>query len=406
MNTKSYEHNRYIINRITLYNEVSNSHYPDNFLGYVNEINSPRLKSTEEALQIFATYPYLTEFLNKLKEANIDILLAGSTTLSALIKDITFLPNDYDFYLKDISQEKLIKIEDILQSIFTNHNMIVCRNVLTMTWIFENEINEEINIDYDVSQKNIHKIQINLLRTDSWAQTMVSYHSDLTCVGYEVLTGQFIYLKKRFDTDIDKDIHYFSDIINLDTSVSLDRAVQKYQKRGFNSKSIIVMGSNTINADALHFEFSGPNKMAMGEEEDDGEDQDEMNSLIEYIEKYYMYTKDIVFANSCQQLFPDQKIPHILDIWKLKEDPEFKEFIEQPNKIIQTNGVYFEETDAYETILCRCITCKNRLSVKSYFAKLQENEKLCSCEDQDIEYDYLIIIKNKTICKNNIVIQI
>lgn len=363
-NTNS-QNNQYIINRITLYNKISESDNPDDFLGFVNELHTPKLRSQQEALQIINTYPYLTQILTKLKNANLDALLAGSTALSALTTEAEFRPNDYDFYVKHINTDLLIKFEEILESIFEGFSMLVLRNVLTMTWIFFKD------------QQEIHKIQCNILHTDSWAQTMVSYHCDLTCVGFEVLTEKFVYLKGRFDQEIDKDLHYFSDIINLDTTISLQRAVDKYTKRGFNCKAIFVAGRE----DNIFFSFST--------EEDSEEDEDEPIGILDYLEKYYRKINNITYANSCQELFPDDFVPHILDIWKLKTEPQFVDFIQMPSNIVQSYGKPCGETGKMETVLIECSECKRLYNLIHHMVHINNDNYGCPYADfGDHEEDY------------------
>jgi len=86
----------------------------------------------------------------------------------------------------------------------------------------------------------IYKIQLNLFRIVSWAQIFLVYHTDLVCIGYEVLTNKFIYMKGRFDNIIRKNIHYFSNIFNFDSGISLHLACDKYIRRGFSCQMIFL----------------------------------------------------------------------------------------------------------------------------------------------------------------------
>jgi len=86
----------------------------------------------------------------------------------------------------------------------------------------------------------IYKIQLNLFSVKSWSQVFLVYHTDLVCIGYEVLTNKFIYMKNRFENILTKQVHYFSNIFNFDSGCSLQEACLKYISRGFNCQIILL----------------------------------------------------------------------------------------------------------------------------------------------------------------------
>jgi len=104
--------------------------------------------------------------------------------------------------------------------------LVVVRASLTMTFFVQ------------VTNNIIYKIQVNILKFMSWAEVFVTYHTDLTCIGYEILTNNFVYMKDRWINTLTGSVHYFTNILSFSIGDILDSACHKYIKRGFNCKSI------------------------------------------------------------------------------------------------------------------------------------------------------------------------
>ena len=65
--------------------------------------------------------------------------------------------------------------------------------------------------------KKIKCVKISIMNINQWCELFVTYNSDLTCVGYEILSGEFIYLENRFENILIDVKHEFCNILNLDT---------------------------------------------------------------------------------------------------------------------------------------------------------------------------------------------
>lgn len=185
--------------------------------------------------RLHAINPYMRSFLSKLREFKLDALIAGSTGLYCVYSSATFIPDDIDIYIRNLTPTHIYLLEDIIYQSFPIANIVVCRGSLTMTWFIQ------------VNSGKIYKIQLNLFSVASWAQIFLVYHTDLVCIGYEVLTNEFIYLVGRFEAIVTKSVHYFSNLFNFDSGSSLERACLKYINRGFNCQVISFMPTNEIN---------------------------------------------------------------------------------------------------------------------------------------------------------------
>lgn len=333
---------KYIIDRINLYNDIKHSKHRFQFMGYLDDLKSNKLNSAEIAIKKMYEFPKLEEVVNRLRTKNIPVLINGSIPLQAVWRDADFKPNDVDLYVMRVDRDTLKNIEQCFVKVFKGYTMVVIRNVITMTWIF-NKIHEH-------GEDNI-KIQVNLLYIEkSWSEIMVSYHSDLTAIGFDILESEFVYLKGRFDKTLTTNTHYFTDIINLDTKRSLSKAVKKYRNRGFNAEPIFIEEHNSI----PYYSFSS-----------DDNDDSEYVDLLGYIWTSYQGVENICFATSCNELLPDTHLPRALDIKNIK-DGKYEEFSNMPSNISQTIGFVDSMTGNKETIMVECRNCANKYPMTWY----------------------------------------
>lgn len=80
-------------------------------------------------------------------------------------------------------------------------------------------------------------------KLNSWSDIFVSCHSDLVCVGYDVLRDEFLYLNGRWENilnDTPGYTHFFTNILSCDSKKTLKLAVKKYRKRGFNCDYVYI----------------------------------------------------------------------------------------------------------------------------------------------------------------------
>ena len=194
---------------------------------YKNLLPNLKLIDYDNAIERLNSKKFIKLFIEELKINKIDCLIGGSYGLFCTFKYTRFDPNDIDLYLKNINRGKLLCIENILKKILPTEKMIVWRKPLTMNWHFENFIN----------------VQINLMDINQWSEVFITYHSDLTCIGYEVLTSQFLYLENRFENILINKSHEFCNILNLDNKTNLYDAYDKYQDRGFKT---LLLNEDTI----------------------------------------------------------------------------------------------------------------------------------------------------------------
>jgi len=192
-----------------------------------------KLNSKKKALsKLYSINPYMRTFVNKIKTKNLDLLIAGSGALYCVWTDTNFMPNDLDIYINDMQENDMQILEDVLYQIFDIAYFAVTRNHLTTTFHIQ------------VRSGKTYAIQVNMFKIKSWAQIFVTYHSNITCVGYEVLTNRFLYMQHRFDDVLNDGIQYFSNILNFDNGETLAHAVEKYTARGFDCARILLTTNN------------------------------------------------------------------------------------------------------------------------------------------------------------------
>lgn len=168
--------------------------------------------------------------IEKLRETGLDILVGGSSAIASF-PPYDYQPNDFDFYVKNINNQKISEIDTKLREIFSESKIIIFRKLITITWWIFNPEMTKLHLT----------IQLNTFQITSWSDLFIVYHSDVVCLGYEVKSNRFVYLKERFKPKwlLNKpDFSWGSTILSLDTQSSSARVVKKYQKRGINIKMI------------------------------------------------------------------------------------------------------------------------------------------------------------------------
>lgn len=162
-----------------------------------------------------------SKFIDNLLSNKMDIMIGGSIGLLCTHRGCNFEPNDMDLYLKYIDSDKIKKIESIIYQSFIFRSIVVVRTFITITWLIQSMTDE------------ISSIQLNLMNIKSWAEVFITYHADLTCIGYEILTNKFVYLDNRWNNILQNDTNYFSNILNMESANFIYKAASKYQQRGF-----------------------------------------------------------------------------------------------------------------------------------------------------------------------------
>ncbi|QTF49691.1 putative F-box/LRR-repeat protein [Acanthamoeba polyphaga mimivirus] len=189
---------------------------------YEDLLPNDQLNSRQESLNRLFEDKDRKNFTENLKNKSLDILIGGSMGLYCVYKNTNFKPNDIDLYIKDINLHKIKKIENAIYKSFLFDRIVVVNSPITITWYLQ------------LKSGKITSIQLNKFNIKSWAEMFITYHTDLTCIGYEIITDRFVYMKKRWDRILTKNKHYFSCILNLDTASSIRRSCHKYAERGFN----------------------------------------------------------------------------------------------------------------------------------------------------------------------------
>jgi hypothetical protein len=330
---------KYIIDRLDLYHKICHSDQKDAFLDDICSITPHSDLRTNKRAKQHLTKNY-KELCFELKASELDVLIGGSTALVSVYKKANFKPHDIDLYVKNINKDKVMIIENIIRKLYPNNNILVIRNVITITWI--------VHDNYVF----ISQFQLNILNLTSWAEFFITCHSNLLCLGFDVQEDKFVFLKDRWLNSLTTNVHIFCNILNCDSSVSLSKAVMKYNMRGFNCQSLLICDYiDAIN----HDDFYGNHHHANVSE-----------TLLSHLTDKYSKMKNIFYSTSAMDSFIDKKVPNITDMWKLKSDPQFEKFIRKPSDIRLKEGVECSIETEKHNILVKNIMCSHTVSLRAF----------------------------------------
>lgn len=224
-----------------VYDEKYNIQNCDNLLEtYKKLLPNPDLLSKYKAIRkLYEINPHMELFLGNIKENKLDVLIGGSTGLYCVYEPADFIPSDLDIYIKNMNISDIQLLEDIIYLSFPIENIVVVRGYLNVTYYVQ------------IKSGQICIIQLNLLQIESWTQVFVTYHADFVCIGYEVLTNKFIYMKGRFENILKKQIHYFTNILNFAYVETLHGTCYKYINRGFDCQEIGLEDSRMVSKNCV-----------------------------------------------------------------------------------------------------------------------------------------------------------
>jgi hypothetical protein len=168
--------------------------------------------------------------IEKLAETGFEILVAGSSVIGSF-PPYNYQPNDFDFYVKNLNNQKIIEIDKKIRETFTESKIIIFRKLITITWwIFNPEMTQ------------LHMtIQLNTFQIDSWADLFIIYHSDFLCIGFEIKSNKFVYFTERFNPTwlfSKPEYSWGTNILTFDVDISLTNVIKKYKNRDINIKMV------------------------------------------------------------------------------------------------------------------------------------------------------------------------
>lgn len=312
-----------LINRIHIYGNVQAEKNRDVFLKSINTITNNKLRNNHMAQKELFKNKKIKALCNEFGFDDLDILIGGSTAMAAVYKYANFIPNDLDLYMLHVSYDKIIKLEQAIKTVYSDCKIIVIRSIITLTWII-----------YKGNTK-MNQIQLNILKLHSWADIFVTCHSDITCMGYDVLNQCFVFLKGRWDNIVKNKVHYFCNVLSCDTAKSLNRAIEKYNERGF--KCDIIYVDNRTHG--INFGISNHTKIHVSDEDEELplskkiEDYVTPNEIIKHLLEKYKGIENIFYSISAKFVFPDKNTPLCINMWKFSKDEKFNDFIATPSNI-------------------------------------------------------------------------
>lgn len=340
----SYVINRYLSGLYKLKQDIIQSDNPDKFLiefsndscmickknGYPSEECEVTqiFVSPKDAVNRLYTFQngLFGKIIDKLSNLNFEILIGGSTGLASVLRTKTnsnkfkFEPKDMDIYVKNISDEKIKKINGKIYETFPDqqYNIYIVRRPLTLTWWI-----------FDKCDKFITEIQLNMLQIRSFAEPFIVYHSDAVSIGYEIKNQRFVALEQRWNNFIKKFPNTFMTNLNsYDNKVTLLGAANKYSLRGFSVRTLMIY-------DNIENKFNNVQSQLRMSDGTDG------NNLIDKFVCAYRTCPDIIISSNVGLMYnPKQGFPPLINIRDINECHEFFKYVSD-----------FEYPDGYECFI-------------------------------------------------------
>ena len=408
-----------LINRVITYNNV-NSTDPNNRDSFLEDIDvlskkhPDLIRNNEESFKYLTRYENVKRFINICFKRKIDIFIGGSYPLSSCFIPCKYKPSDIDIYIKNCSLEKLVLIENIIRKVYCpseEYELLVVRCPIVITW-------------YIIKHNNvIDQIQANILNINSWSEIFVTYHSDIVCVGYDVMLKKFRYLKSRWENIAKQDkVHVFSNIFSCDSKASLERSVSKYKERGFNCVYNFVkkdLHTNETNLVKEQWEKGfGENLYDVIESSDSNNGNESLlpnpyvsvNDILNVLATKYKGRSNICYSQTVKNLYvSNENVPNEIDLWKLYYDKKYFDFMTEPSrcdfscmwiKTVKKILSEFCHKDIVDKIINYSHYCDNVCQIDSKQQNIFIQEGYCrSYHDPNISlYSYLKLNRFEETC--------
>lgn len=155
--------------------------------------------------------------LDKFKED--DILICGMQILNCIL-NIEIKDPILNIFIKNISKEKIIKLNSILSFLYENNNIIIIREPFSIVWLICNS-----------KYETILQINLDIMEYKSWDEALNNSPLDFFCIGFSTLQKKFIYLKNRWRNFMN---NYLKKSITFDHPYYSDFYFTKYLNTKFN----------------------------------------------------------------------------------------------------------------------------------------------------------------------------
>lgn len=295
--------------QLTKYNCRSEQDALNRLFGFSFE-NRVNKRSFKSVIQWFETLDF-------------NILIAGSSALAAvmsfkIVPD--FEPSDMDIYVTNIDQSKIDAIDRVLRKCFcvssnspSTITMIIVRRPLTISWIVVDLAKNQV----------LAKIQLSTLHIQSWSEIFILYHSDIVCIGYDVQSQKFLYLRDRFlthflqprgDGTTNVKVH-FTNLHSDDCKETLESSVLKYQKRGFSAEAIYVKRPSFC----WEWRYSGSNHTT--------DSSIKSFTILGYFYASYQNARDVVISHSTSNVFSHLNLVALTPNLLLASETQQKEWM-------------------------------------------------------------------------------
>lgn len=339
-----------------LYNDIYNTKIEERnqkFLGNVNDIKSDHTNDEFVSVNNVYNNTIYGNFIKALKDNQINALIGGSYALSCVWKKFQISPNDLDMCIININKDIIVLLEKIIRNVYKNYKILVMRNMYMLTFFICDN-----NDNYYAS------IQTHITNIESWPELFVNSISDVTCMGFDVINNNFVYMKNRWENIFTDNDIIFTNYLNFDNEKSIQNAIEKYIERGFKCTSIYINNHDLLENHYKIFSYSNCSDHHNTAIND--------NNILKILLKKYKNKSYRSFSNTVNTLFFKENIPSIrcLSIRMMnKQDIESaKNFIHFSNKIYFKYGYYILDgfDKIFSPVCVKCKTCGNVVSLNDF----------------------------------------
>jgi hypothetical protein len=309
--------------------------------------------------------------IKKFEELDLDILIGGSSGVASVLNsdchEIKFKPQDIDMYVKKISNEKICLIDKAIRELFKNEKIILVRRPLTIAWwVFDNDENL------------LQEVQLNILKIESWAEVFISYHSEIVTIGYDIKKSEFITLKDRWTSFVNKfplETMYFTNLNSLDSDVTITTAIKKYIKRGFLCEGLVFKPKIEYSTKVVSV------TNVSGTRESDNIDTDVKKiGILETLSNTYSKCNDITINSTIEGLFSDEfEFANMINIKNLFI--KYPDYMENMSQLEPLNGVECPITMEKSDLYVANKHCRHDISLKSYILSKDTMLKCPICRE-------------------------
>ena len=360
---------------------------------YFNKYKKHYNNNNESYQKMISYEPNKLKILfENIQNYNLNILVSGIFCYLSVLNNklyyikFTDLCYKIELHIKEINNEKIKKLDEIINTIYEKILFIQQSNVIT--WIIYND------------NKILLEIKLNLMLIKSWSEAFVLFNCTNFCIGYDILNKYYVFherLKYNFCYNSNSYLFDPNDVNNIDINY-YNNILSNYKMK---IRLLINNKYNNININNI-FNYNV--------------------SIIKYLKLYYNYTEIIHFDINFDSLSTNNIFLPYLYVNEALCGIEQNDCLECPVLIIKTNIIVVNtKCQHYVSLkafvinnIIACPICRTKYG-KSFIClskdyEMYKNNFVINNDDNDNDYDInkcekLNIIKKNKFKKNKPFIQ-